>query len=508
MVPLNLFRTVFRNVLMRSHAAKYAACVVLACAAAVVVALPVFGQTTGTVTLIGAGDIARCDLTHDEQTAQLIGNILGSVSTPYRVITLGDNAYPSGTNNNFANCYDNYKLDGSFSTYNASRKAWWGQFKAQTMPSLGNHEYLNSTNPSTQSKPYFDYFSGAVPFKGPTAPVPNTTDNPGLIRGDPGSGDAKGYYSYNLGSWHIVVLNSNCDYVSCDSTSSQADWLRNDLASHPAKCTLAYMHHPLYATGTGGLEPRVKPLWQILYDNGADVILNGHDHRYERLARIGPNDNKDLTNGMRPIIAGTGGDPGTGTTATNEPNSEIKIFGTAGVLKMDLSDGYYSWAFIATDGTANGKVIDSTAAPADPKFGAENPPNSTTPPGTEACHGAPGSTDTTPPTLTGIAPADGATGVAVKTNAEATFSEAMDSSTINGSTFTLVKQGTTTPISATVTYDPTTKKATLTPSSALEAGVIYTATVKGGTGGVKDLAGNALATDTAWSFTTRRKPHH
>ncbi len=98
--------------------------------------------------------------------------------------------------------------------------------------------------------------------------------------------------------------------------------------------------------------------------------------------------------------------------------------------------------------------------------------------------------------------------MAVRTNAEATFSEAMDSSTINGSTFTLVKQGTTTPISATVTYDPTTKKAALTPSSALEAGVIYTATVKGGTGGVKDLAGNALATDKAWSFTTRRKPHH
>jgi hypothetical protein len=179
------------------------------------------------------------------------------------------------------------------------------------------------------------------------------------------------------------------------------------------------MHHPLYATGTGGLEPRLKPLWQILYNNGADVILNGHDHRYERLARIDPNDNRDLTYGMRPLIAGTGGDPGGGTTDTNEPNSEIKIFGTAGILRMDLSDGYYSWAFIATDGTANGKVIDSTAAPADPKFGAENPPNSTNPAGTEACHGAPGSADTTPPNTTIVS---GPSGTVKSREAKFTFS--------------------------------------------------------------------------------------
>jgi acid phosphatase type 7 len=376
---------------MRSHAAKYTACVMLACVAAVLMAVPVFGQTV-TVTVVGAGDIAKCDAPYDEQTAQLIGNILGSVSTPAQVITLGDNAYSSGTRAQFANCYDNYRLsDGS--TYDSSRPAWWGQYKDRTMPSLGNHEYLNSTDPSIQSNPYFDYFSAQNGFKVPVAPVPNTTDNPGLTKG-------KGYYSYNLGSWHIVVLNSNCDYVSCDSVSAQATWLQNDLVTHPAQCTLAYMHHPLYATGTGGLEPRVKPLWQILYNKGADVILNGHDHRYERLARIDPNDNRDLTYGMRPLIAGTGGDPGGGTTDTNEPNSEIKIFGTAGILRMDLSDGYYSWAFIAPDPnnpTGTGTVMDSTATPADPNFGAENPPNSTNPAGTEACHGAPGSADTTPP---------------------------------------------------------------------------------------------------------------
>src|SRR5215203_3642076 len=364
----------------------------LSCTAAVLMAVPGAAQTAPPVTLVGAGDIARCDANDDEQTAQLIGNTLASLSNPAKVITLGDNAYSSGTRTQFANCYDNYRLsDGS--TYDSTRRAWWGQYKDQTMPSLGNHEYLNSTDPTTQSNPYFDYFSAQNGFKLPAALVPNTADNPGLTKG-------KGYYSYNLGSWHIVVLNSNCDYVSCNSTSAQAAWLQNDLASHPAQCTLSYMHHPLYATGTGGLEPRVKPLWQILYDNGADVILNGHDHRYERLARIDPNDNRDLTYGMRPLIAGTGGDPGGGTTDTNEPNSEIKIFGTAGILRMDLSDGYYSWAFIAPDPnnpTGTGTVMDSTATPADPSYGAENPPNSTNPAGTEACHGAPGSADTTPP---------------------------------------------------------------------------------------------------------------
>src|SRR5215207_5027571 len=318
MASLNVFRTELRH----SRLAKYAVFVAFSCVTAVLIAAPVFGQTV-TVTLVGAGDIADCTNANDETTAALLSNVPGTV------ITLGDNAYSSGTRAQFANCYDNYRLsDGS--TYDSSRQAWWGQYKDQMMPSLGNHEYLNSTDPTTQSNPYFDYFSAQNGFKLPAALVPNTADNPGLTKG-------KGYYSYNLGSWHIVVLNSNCDYVSCNSTSAQAAWLQNDLASHPAQCTLSYMHHPLYATGTGGLEPRVKPLWQILYDNGADVILNGHDHRYERLARIDSNDNRDLTYGMRPLIAGTGGDPGGGTTDTNEPNSEIKIFGTAGILRMDLS---------------------------------------------------------------------------------------------------------------------------------------------------------------------------
>jgi hypothetical protein len=503
--------------------ASAALAILLACIVAVLAGMPGFGQTVtpaATATLVGAGDIARCDASYDEQTAQLINHELRSLTSDgtlpsldrARVMTLGDNAYSSGTRTQFANCYDNYNLDSTWSTYNSSRPAWWGQYKDRTMPTTGNHEYLNSTDPSIQSLPYFDYFSAVddplyqYDFKPPAAPVPNAADNPGLTRGDPGSGQAKGYYSYDLGSWHIVVLNSNCDYTGCDSNSAQANWLDTDLTNHPVQCTLAYMHHPLYANGTGGLEPRLKPLWQILYNHGADVILNGHDHRYERLARIDPNDNKDLAYGIRPLIAGTGGDPGGGTTETNEPNSEVHIYGTAGILRMDLSDGYYSWAFVAADGTPTGKVMDSTANPLDPSYGVENPPNSTNPAGTEACHGAPGSsntgsTDTTPPTLTKIAPASSATDVPFTTNVEATFSEDMDPSTISGSTFTL-QHGSDPAVSASVSYDSATHKATLDPATDLQAATTYTATIKGGTAGVKDLAGNALASDTSWSFTT------
>jgi hypothetical protein len=129
------------------------------------------------------------------------------------------------------------------------------------------------------------------------------------------------------------------------------------------------MHHPLYATGTGGLEPRVKRLWRILYNHGADVILNGHDHRYERLARIDPDGEPDPSYGIRPFIAGTGGWPGTGSSDPRDPNSQLSIFGKAGVLRMGLSETSYSWGFVAVDGTADGRVMDS---------------------GTQSCHGAPG----------------------------------------------------------------------------------------------------------------------
>ena len=476
MASLNVFRTELRH----SRLAKYAVFVAFSCVTAVLIAAPVFGQTV-TVTLVGAGDIADCTNTNDETTAALLSNIPGTV------ITLGDNAYSSGTRAQFANCYDNYRLsDGS--TYDSSRTTYWGKEKGRTMPTLGNHEYLNSSDPDLKSKPYFDYFSAQNGFLEPAAPMPNTADNPGLTKGD-------GYYSYDRGSWHIVALNSNCAYVSCVEGSVQANWLQNDLASHPSQCTLAYFHHPLYASGTGSDTPEVLPLWQILYDRGADVILSGHAHRYERFARLKPNPAPnaygipDSTYGIRQFIVGTGGEPGGVQYGEDDPNKEIKLLDTPGVIKLELGDGSYTWQFI----TMNGTVADSSSD----VYGAG---------GSEQCHEAPVSADTTPPTVTDVAPADGATGVAGTTNVEATFSEAMDENSVEtAGNFTLVKQGTT-PVAATVSYDPATNKATLNPNTDLEAGVTYTATVKGGANGVKDAAGNPLAADKVWTFTTTATP--
>src|SRR5829696_8181507 len=468
MASLNVFRTELRH----SRLAKYAVFVAFSCVTAVLIAAPVFGQTV-TVTLVSAGDIADCTNANDETTAALLSNMPGTV------ITLGDNAYSSGTRAVFANCYDNYRLsDGS--TYDSSRTTYWGKEKSRTMPTLGNHEYLNSSDPTLKSKPYFDYFKGVNGFKPPSVPAPA-----------PGS-SSQGYYSYDRGSWHIVALNSNCAYVSCVDGSAQATWLQNDLASHSSQCTLAYFHHPLYASGTGSDTPEVLPLWQILYDRGADVILSGHAHRYERFARLKPNPDPtaygipDSANGIRQFIVGTGGEPGGVQYGEDDPNKQVKLLDTPGVMKLELGDGSYTWQFI----TMNGIVADSSSD----VYGAG---------GSKQCHGAPPSADTTAPTVDNVAPTNGATGVAVTANVEAAFSEAMDEASVEtAGNFTLVKEGTTTPVAATVSYDPATDKATLTPNAALEASVTYTATVKSGANGVKDAAGNPLAADKVWTFTT------
>lgn len=350
----------FRASVVRTRKAKSLASILLACVAAVLVAVPVFGQTA-TVTLVGAGDIAYCTRANDEATARLLDNTLRSLTpdgklpllSQARVVTLGDNVQGSGFRREFANCYDNYRLsDGR--TYDRSRPAWWGQYKRRTMPALGNHEYYNSSDSRLRSRPYFDYFKAKNGFKLPRSPVPNTSANPGLTLG-------KGYYSYNLGNWHIVALNSNdhCAYVRCSGKSAQARWLRNDLAANPSACTLAYIHHPLYATGSGGRAPEIKPLWRILYRHGAEVILNGHNHRYERLARIDPDGKLDPARGIRSITVGTGGVPGGGTTATPPPSSEVRIFGKSGIIRMALRGGSYTWKFVAVDGTRNGAVRDS-----------------------------------------------------------------------------------------------------------------------------------------------------
>jgi acid phosphatase type 7 len=312
-----------------------ATAMLLASMAAVLMAATGVAQTTTeTVTLVGAGDIAECSQDNNaEATAALLADIPGTV------LALGDNAYPDGTRTQYANCYDNYRLSGG-SIFDTTRTSWWGQYKTRTMPVLGNHEYHSSG----VAQPYFDYFSAQNDSLLPPAPVPNTTANPGLTPG-------KGYYSYDMGSWHIVALNSNCSKVGgCDRTSTQGKWLQNNLANTTNKqCTLAYFHHPLFSTGNNVTNPNVKPLWQILYNNRADVILNGHAHRYERYAPLTPGGKTDLQNGIRQFVAGTGGAP-EGSEVQQAPGVEVVETGTSGVLKLGLSAGAYRWEFVPIAG--------------------------------------------------------------------------------------------------------------------------------------------------------------
>jgi len=213
---------------------------------------------SGDPVLAGAGDIADCDdLSGAEATAKLLEKIPGTV------FTVGDNAYPSGTAQQFRDCYG----------------PTWGRFKSRTRPTPGNHEFH-----SGGATPYFDYF--------------------GANAGDP----AKGYYSYDLGAWHIVALNSECaEAGGCQAGSPQEIWLRQDLAAHPAACALAYWHKPLFSSGAKhGNDPEMKPFWQDLYAARATVVLNGHDHDYERFAPQDPEGKPDPALGIREFVVGTG----------------------------------------------------------------------------------------------------------------------------------------------------------------------------------------------------------
>jgi uncharacterized protein YjdB/PKD repeat protein len=245
--------------------------------------------------LVGAGDIGVCGLDGKEQTARLLDNIPGTV------YTTGDNAYDDGSDADFANCYD----------------ASWGRHKARTRPSPGNHEYHTAG-----ASGYFAYFG----------------ENAGPA--------GRGYYSYNLGEWHIISLNSN---VSMSSTSAQVTWLKADLAANPAECTLAYWHHPRFSSGDHGNSSSTQPLWDVLYAAGADVVLAGHDHSYERFAPQTPTGVADPVRGIREFVIGTGG-AGFYSFGTVKPNSEVRNTGTWGVLQLTLRSGEYEWKFVPVAG--------------------------------------------------------------------------------------------------------------------------------------------------------------
>src|SRR5215204_2340063 len=416
---------------------------------------------------VGAGDIASCTSTGDEATASLLEGINGTVAT------LGDNAYESGTSQEFAHCYDNYKLPSEGGgVFDPARNSYWGQYKVLTKPAVGNHEYYTpGSSASSGASGYFGYFGNAA----------SPTEAGCTI-------NCKGYYSYDLGSWHVVVLNSNCAEVSvggCGAGSPQEVWLRNDLAAHSNACTLAYFHHPRFSSSTRGNNSAMGPFWEALYEAGAEVVLNGHAHHYERFAPQTPGGQTDLERGIRQFVVGTGG-KSLNSFGTVQNNSEVRKADAFGVIKLTLHTEGYDWQFV----TAPGATVTDF--------------------GSGSCHSAsPKPTDRPgPPSVTKTDPGPNVTGVASTTNVTAFFSEEMMASSINTKTFKLFKKGTSTKIGAAVKYspdDPSTAefdpRATLDPTSSLQNGVIYKAVV---TTGAMDSVGNPLPQNYKWFFTTVR----
>jgi calcineurin-like phosphoesterase family protein len=254
------------------------------------------------------GGAGTPDVCHMRQTSDLVLGL-----EPSLVLMLGDGQYEAG----------------SLQDYLASYDRSWGRFKAITRPVPGNHEYgaLGAIG-------YFDYFN-----------------SPGSKSGAAGD-RGKGYYSFDVGTWHVIALNSNCTEigVTCAAGSPQEQWLRADLAAHPNRCVLAFWHHPLYSSGQGGNHPTMHDLYKVLYDAKADLVLTGHDHYYERFSPQDPEGVLDAVNGIRQFIVGTGGRDLQRTKRAIRDNSEVRNLDTYGVLSLRLRPGYYEWRFLPEAG--------------------------------------------------------------------------------------------------------------------------------------------------------------
>jgi acid phosphatase type 7 len=275
--------------------------------------------------IVAAGDIAcgddsparaACD---HEAVAHIIRGI-----RPHAILLLGDIQYENGTRDEFERYFDRS----------------WGAFKSILWPAPGNHEYR-----TPGAAGYFDYFNGVDVASGRAG-----------VRG-------LGYYSLELGDWHLVALNSNCDEIGgCYAGSPQERWLRADLAASGSACVLAYWHHPRFSSGGHGDDESVQPLWQALYDHGPAVVLNGHDHDYERLAPLTPDGRLDEWRGLRQFVVGTGGKEQLVMPRIRE-HSVARSSSSLGVLQVVLRPGRYAWQFVPVTSTpGSGMAADSGSA--------------------------------------------------------------------------------------------------------------------------------------------------
>ena len=252
---------------------------------------------SGDPVLVGAGDIADCGLDGDSATATLVASIAGTV------FTAGDNVYPTGSADQFRDCYG----------------PTWGRFLDRTRPAPGNHDHE-----TRDLAGYLGYFGAAASPAG------------------------KSWYSYELATWHVIVLDSSCDAVGgCGPNSDQGRWLAADLAASGARCTLAIWHQPRFSSGEHGNDASVAPFWRALYDAGADVIINGHDHDYERFAPQDPEGHEDRTRGVREFVVGTGG-AALREFSSQAANSELRAAVAHGVIRLTLHRTSYEWTFLPT----------------------------------------------------------------------------------------------------------------------------------------------------------------
>jgi hypothetical protein len=251
-------------------------------------------------TVVAAGDVASCASRGDERTARLIRRIRGTIAV------LGDTVYERGTRREFRRCYH----------------PTWGTELRRTRPALGNHEYRWRS-----AAGYFDYFGRRAG-----------------ARGD-------GWYSYELGRWHVVVLNTNCSRVRCGPRSRQYGWLRRDLSKSKKPCTLAYGHHPRFSSGFDGPHPVLRPLFRLMYAHGVELYLAGHDHHYERFAPVRPDGRVDRRQGLRQFVVGTGGRSLVPAVLPLR-SSRARAWRTYGVLVLRLLPGRFTWRFRPVPGSS------------------------------------------------------------------------------------------------------------------------------------------------------------